>query len=292
MQIQCPSCNTVVINWAGGCTNCKFSLKNIHGFDSWHPELANISSGSFFDLSKFKLLASLEDENFWFQARNELIIYCLKKYFSGFQNFAEIGCGTGYVLKEVEINFPSANILGSELFFEGLTYASQRCKKSKLVQLDARRIPYNNQFNVVGIFDVLEHINDDRLVLSSIAKSLASYGGLMITVPQHPWLWSSVDDVACHVRRYTASEIEQKVIEANFEILLSTSFVSLLLPAMFISRFFKSKSTPDAELMVHPFLNWIFRKIMTLELLLIKSDICFSFGGSRIIVAKKKYDSI
>lgn len=290
MQIECPICSVVSINWNRQCPNCNFSLQTINGFDAWHPELADGTSGNFFNLSKFKILASLEDKKFWFQGRNQLILWCLKKYFPAFKKFTEIGCGTGYVLHGVEKSFPDSETLGSELFFEGLAHASYRCKKSKLVQLDARNIPYRSQFNAVGIFDVLEHIEDDGLVLKSIAKCLVPYGGLIITVPQHPWLWSSVDDAACHVRRYTFSDIHKKVTEENFEILFTTSFVSLLFPAMFVARFFKSSPSDDsqAELEIQPILNWIFRKIMTLEFLLIKSGFNFSIGGSRIIVARKK----
>ncbi len=286
MKIKCPSCNFLVCGWIGKCPQCNFSPKKINYFDSWHPELDNSSSEIFFDLTKFKFLASLEDENFWFQARNELILFYISKYFLQFQNYIEIGCGTGYVLKEIEENFPGANIVGTELFIEGLFYASKRCKRSKLVQMDARYIPYVGHFNLVGIFDVLEHINDDRLVLDSIANCLLPSGGLIITVPQHQWLWSSVDDAACHVRRYSALEIERKVLEANFDILVSTSFVSLLLPFMLFSRLLRSKS--DAELKVNYLINWIFRKIMSLEFLLIRFGFYFPFGGSRIIVARKK----
>lgn len=91
-------------------------------------------------------------------------------------HYAEIGCGTGYVLRAVEQAYPDAEIVGTELFVEGLKYASQRCKRAKLVQLDARRIPWRNQFNVVGVFDVLEHIEDDKGVLGQIYDSLV-YGG-------------------------------------------------------------------------------------------------------------------
>ena len=286
MKIQCPSCNFLLSSWGGKCPKCNFLPKKINGFDSWHPQMDDSSSEIFFDLAKFKFLASLEDENFWFQARNELILFYIKKYFSQFQAYMEIGCGTGYVLKEMERNFPEANITGSELFIEGLVYASKRCTRSKLVQMDARHIPYVDHFNLVGIFDVLEHINDDRLVLDSISNCLVPSGGLIITVPQHGWLWSSVDDAACHVRRYSPLEIERKILEANFDILVSTSFVSLLLPAMYISRLFRSKS--DAELEVNYLLNWIFRKIMSLEFLLIRFGFRFPVGGSRIIVARKR----
>ena len=138
--------------------------------------MAQSGLGEFFHLESFQKLAALEDANFWFQARNELILWSLNQYFAKPKHYAEIGCGTGYVLQAVEQALPETAIVGTELFVEGLKFAAQRCKRAKLVQLDARAIPYRNQFDIVGIFDVLEHIEDDEAVLSQIDKSLV-YGG-------------------------------------------------------------------------------------------------------------------
>ncbi|MEI7788390.1 MAG: class I SAM-dependent methyltransferase [Chlorobiaceae bacterium] len=264
--------------------------ETIDGFEAWAPEIAKTGTGKFFHLNSFKKLAVLEDANFWFNARNELLIWALNQYFVAPAKYAEIGCGTGYVLRAVEQAFPEAEIVGTELFVEGLKFAAQRCSRSKLVQLDARAIPYRNQFDVVGIFDVLEHIEDDEAVLKQIEKSLVNGGGVLITVPQHQWLWSSVDEAACHVRRYSAKELAKKVKAAGFEIMRSTSFVSLLLPMMVAARFVsRNKPTADAsaELSINKHLNWLFRKIMADEFNLIKLGLNFTFGGSRLLIARK-----
>jgi hypothetical protein len=110
-------------------------------------------------------------------------------------------------------------------------------------------------------------------------------------VPQHPKLWSTSDEYACHVRRYTSTEIETKVQQAGFKILRSTSFVTTLLPAMIISRLFNNKNKetfdPTSELKIHPFLNYFFYQLMMLELKGIKLGLNYAFGGSRLIVARK-----
>ncbi len=265
--------------------------EQIDGFEAWSPVLAKSGSGKFFDEMAFKKLAALEDANFWFQARNEVILWSLNQYFVTPEKYAEIGCGTGYVLKAVEQAYPETTIVGTELFVEGLKFAAQRCKRARLVQLDARAIPYRNQFDVVGIFDVLEHIEDDKVVLKQIEKSLVYGGGVLITVPQHQWLWSSVDEAACHVRRYSAKELAKKVEAAGFEIVRSTSFVSLLLPMMVAARFVsrnKPAADASAELSINEHLNWLFRKIMAVEFHLIKLGVNFTFGGSRLLIARKK----
>lgn len=262
----------------------------MHGFDAWAPDLARLAPGAFFDPAKFRELAALEDANFWFQARNELILWGLGSYFPGMRRFAEIGCGTGFVLRAVEDTFPQAQLLGTELFVEGLEFASQRCRRAKLVQLDARRTPYRDEFDVIGAFDVLEHIAEDDAVLAQIHRALVPRGGLIITVPQHRWLWSAVDEGARHVRRYSASEIEGKVRAAGFEILRSTSFVTLLLPAMFAARLASRRVTgnAEAELRMGRRMNALFRKVMSVEFRLIRSGCNFPTGGSRLVIARKK----
>ncbi len=290
MLIKCPACSVETDEFLKSCPACGFSVASIDGFDAWAPELARSGSGDFFDPEKFKDLAALEDANFWFQARNELLLWALQHYFGKPERYAEIGCGTGYVLRAVEQALPDAAIVGTELFVEGLKYAAQRCKRAKLVQLDARKIPWRNSFDVVGVFDVLEHIEDDKGVLEQIYESLVSEGGLLITVPQHQWLWSSVDEAACHVRRYSASELENKVKAAGFEILRSSSFVSLLLPMMVAARLVQRKPASDAaaELRINKQLNWLFRKIMSVEFSLIWHGVNFPLGGSRLLIARKR----
>ena len=290
-MIQCPNCDTVGVEYVIGCMSCGFGVEKIEGFTSWAPELAYASTGEFYDPEIFKDLFEIEKSNFWFQARNELILWAMKSYFKETNRFAEIGCGTGFVLSAVEKAFPEAEVIGTELFINGLKSAVKRCPSVKLVQMDARRIPYREYFDVIGIFDVLEHINEDTTVLEQICNALVPGGGLLITVPQHQWLWSSVDEVACHVRRYSDSELQKKVISAGFEILRSTSFVSLLLPAMIVARLVGSKkaaSGVSAELRINKHINSIFRYVMSAECRLVQHGIDFAVGGSRLLVARKK----
>ena len=104
------------------------------------------------------------------------------------------------------------------------------------MQMDARNIPFVDEFDAIGAFDVLEHIEEDEQVLAQMHDALNHADVVLLTVPQHAWLWSLVDDYSCHVRRYSAKELHGKVRVAGFEILLSTSFVSSLLPIMLASR--------------------------------------------------------
>jgi 2-polyprenyl-3-methyl-5-hydroxy-6-metoxy-1,4-benzoquinol methylase len=241
----------------------------------------------------FKKLAELEAGNFWFRSRNKLILWALNKYSSQLKSFLEIGCGTGFVLSAVSKQFTEARLAGSEYLEEGLVYARMRVPQAEFTQMDARHIPYDAEFDAIGAFDVLEHIEEDEEVLRQIFKALKPNGMVFITVPQHHWQWSAVDEYACHVRRYDADELHQKVCRAGFEIIRSTSFVSALLPAMYLSRLFQrnkeNMSMDDvAGLRVNPILNKLFELLIHFELALIRVDINLPFGGSRLLVARKQ----
>lgn len=240
----------------------------------------------------FKELAELEAGNFWFRARNKLILWALNEYSLEMKSFLEIGCGTGFVISAISTQFPEAKLSGSEFMEEGLVYARQRLPGAEFTQMDARNIPYESELDAVGAFDVLEHIEEDELVLQQIYKALKPGGMVFITVPQHRWLWSTVDEYACHVRRYTANELHQKVCRAGYEIIRSTSFVSTLLPAMYLSRLLQREKMDVsidamAELHINPILNKIFEWLLNLELTLIRVGISLPVGGSRLLVALK-----
>ena len=102
---------------------------------------------------------------------------------------------------------------------------------AELLEVDARRLPFEAEFDVVGAFDVLEHIEEDERALIEMHAALRPGGGLVVTVPQHPALWSAVDEYSRHVRRYRRSELLTKLRDSGFEVIHWTSFVSLLLPA-------------------------------------------------------------
>jgi len=246
-----------------------------------------------FNVASFEYLAALEASNFWFRTRNQIILWSIKKYAPNLTNFLEIGCGTGFVSSAIAKAFPETNFLGSEFFEEGLMFARRRVPNANFIQLDARLIPHESEFSAIGAFDVLEHIKEDSIVLQQIHKALLPGGILFITVPQHQWLWSSLDELACHERRYSARNLHQQVEKAGFKIIRSTSFVTSLLPLMLLSRILKkskstSKLTQNDELLLNPVLNKIFEYFMKLDAALIYMGIYLPVGGSRLLVVEKR----
>ena len=291
----CPQCSNALEEPSEGrvpaCTACGWTAERMDGFVAYAPAFARGGGG--FDASYFQDLAECEGRNFWFRARSALIIWALKKYHPAFRSFMEIGCGTGYVLSGIAEAVPQARLLGSEIFVEGLRFAAERLATATLMQMDARAIPFANEFDAIGAFDVLEHIEEDERVLGEMHKALVSGGTLLVSVPQHPWLWSPTDDFAHHCRRYTARELRSKVEAAGFEVVRDTSFVSLLLPAMLASRLVTRQKPVEEievrdELTLPPLVNRVFEGVMALERSLIKAGLDLPVGGSRLIVARKR----
>ena len=246
------------------------------------------ASAGGFKREYFAQLARLEADHFWFRARNRLILWALQTYFPDARSFFEVGCGTGFVLAGLRAATKGIRLAGSEIFREGLLFAQERLPETELYQMDACHIPFQAKFDVVAAFDVLEHIAEDKLVLSEMFKATRPGGGILLTVPQHQFLWSEVDEHSMHQRRYHRANLHQKVEQAGFHVGRITSFVSLLLPLMILSRR-KGRSSEDlwAEFQISRPLNALLEKILGIERALIRSGISFPVGGSLLLVARR-----
>lgn len=243
-----------------------------------------------FPPSYFAQLAEVESSNWWFRSRNRILLWVLNHKIGPFRNFLEVGCGTGYVLESIQNKFPTVEISGAEYHEEGLEFARTRIPTANFRQLDITKMTDVNVYDVIGAFDVIEHIEEDQQSLLNLARALKPNGKLIISVPQHQWLWSVTDEAACHVRRYSSKELTTKLHQAGLKLDYKSSFISLLIPLMFISRR-RSKNLqtdPMRELRVPKLLNRALETVMSLELLALKAGIKFPFGGSLLVVASKK----
>jgi len=156
--------------------------------------------------------------------------------------------------------------------------------------MDVRSIPFEKEFDVVGLFDVLEHVVEDQVALENVYRAIKPGGGLLLTVPQHPWLWSAADDYAFHKRRYTRTDLKRKLESAGFSILRITSFMSLLLPLMASVRLMKRDSSefnPLRELTIGATQNRCLKAVLFAESLFIRPGLSLPHGGSLMVVASK-----
>jgi SAM-dependent methyltransferase len=294
---RCPACaavETVAANepiWPLGwqCPACRHVVPQGDGISLFAPELADTVSGM--DPAGFAALAELEAGHFWFVTRNALIVGLANKFFPGARKFLEIGCGTGFVLRAMSQSRNWERLVGSELHPSGLVHARKRLPAEvEFVQMDAREIPAAGIFDLTGAFDVIEHIADDEGVLRGLRAATRPGGGIMVAVPQHPWLWSHADDLAHHQRRYRRGELEAKLVRNGFEVLFSSSFTALLLPLMAISRLKDrgkgAEEDMDREFKVNPHVNRLLTAILRAEVGMTLAGWRWPAGGSRIVVGR------
>jgi SAM-dependent methyltransferase len=245
----------------------------------------------FFDEGFFKELLEVQEKNFWFRCRNQLIIWSLSQFFPQANSFFEIGCRTAPVLSEIEQARPELSLYGCDMNSTGLAYAARGLGKARLFQMDVCNLPFREEFDVIGAFDVLEHIQEDDLALSQMHKAVRKGGGIILTVPQHQFLWSGYDDYSGHLKRYSRAELKSKVEKAGFKILKMTSFIYLLFPLMILSRFLKRRPCDKTNFLSEykrcNLFNPFFRAISDLELKLIQKGFHFPYGGSLLLVGVK-----
>ena len=270
-----------------GVTIMDKNIVVLDGFVCYAPSF--LENPSYFPTENFQILYEVEKGNFWFESRNRIIIFLVKKYleFVKSPTFLEIGCGTGFVLEGISKNCPDYHLEGTELYLEGLKFARSRSPHVKFFQSDATQLPFSEKYDAVASFDVIEHIEEDILALKNMYKILKPGGFSFLSVPQHMWLWSKNDDFACHKRRYTRKELKKKLLDTGFDIQFMTSFVFLLLPFMFISRLKKSQPEKMEELKLPKVLNYMLSIGMRFDEFLIKFGFSLPVGGSLFCVAKK-----
>jgi SAM-dependent methyltransferase len=262
----------------------------IDGFKCYAP--AAVFGKHDFPREDFDLLYRSEAESFWFRGRQRIIEYLVNRFLPVRPaSFLEVGCGTGFVLKGLS-KLKGLEVMGGELHLEGLKWAKERIPDVELIQFDATQLPFRECFDAIGAFDVIEHIDADELVLQQMGGALKSQGVLFLTVPQHPWLWSALDERGYHKRRYTRRELSLKLQRAGFRIRLISSFVTFLLPAMALSRLIPNRpSTPSAEknceLRLPPWLDRLFELSLNVEEKMLRCGIRLPFGGSLMAVAQK-----
>jgi SAM-dependent methyltransferase len=252
-----------------------------------------------FDPNNFDRIFAAEDRHFWFRVRNQVISALAGQVaaeLSPGYRVLEMGCGDGNVLRFLERACPTGTVVGMDLFGEGLRYARSRTS-CPLVQGDVRQSPFRKTFQVVGIFDVLEHIPDDNALLGDLWGLLDHGGTLLLTVPAYLSLWSYVDELAGHCRRYETGELRSKLEAAGFAVDYLTPYMASTLPLMWLSR--RSKAGMGAgtahalelarqELRAVPILNEILAWVLSWETRWLAKRRQLPFGSSLLAVARKR----
>ena len=263
------------------------------------PALPGSSS---YDPDYFAPLFAAEDRHFWFRARNRVISTLVEKELrrlpAGYR-VLEVGCGTGNVLRQLERICSNGQVIGMDLFFEGLEFARQRVGLG-LVQGDMQAPPFGEKFNLVGLFDVLEHLPDDLGVLNDLNSMLLPGGALLLTVPAFPSLWSYFDEASHHVRRYQSGELQTRLEQAGFRVETLSYYMMSIFPLVWMQRKLAPGGSPGKtleekdvhdrsvdELRIVPVANQALVAILGLEARWLKDGRRLPFGTSLLALARK-----
>lgn len=236
-------------------------------------------------------LAAAETKHFWFVARKQLIAEMVRRHFPSAASMLDVGCGTGGVADFIRAAMPGMTVVAGDVLINGLQIAKRLRPAVDFVQFDIRDLPYQGEFDVVGAFDVIEHLDDDAGVLAQMRQAARPGGGVVITVPQHQWLWSPIDDYSRHRRRYSRRLLTAAMEQAGFRVEFVTSFMTFLLPALIASRLNRQSAAtldPNRELRVAPAVNTLLGGICGIERAAIRAGLSFPAGGSLLAVGRAR----
>ena len=275
--------------------NLQYTL--VDGIKCFSPEVA--SSYEDYPDSGFDITDESEESSFWVRSRNRLFKKIVYDHVAttGKTKFLEIGCGTGNFIEQIVGN-ENLNVTGSEIYLKGLQYAKKNLPQVDFIQFDITQGTVGEEFDVIVAFDVIEHIEDDAVALQNVNKMLVKGGAFIMTVPQHMFLWSKLDEIVKHKRRYSRRELLAKLKSSGFDISYTTSFLFVLFPLMLISRLLdkgrgKQPQSDELELELErrvkfpSALNWFFDLFMRIDEVLIRMGLSLPFGGTLVVVARK-----
>jgi SAM-dependent methyltransferase len=181
-------------------------------------------------------MAELDRKHWWYRARREVLSRLIERNIAlpPEARILEVGCGTGHNLHMLE---RFGRVDATEIDGFARVIASKRLghavRDASLPEL--KDVP-DAAYDLVAILDVLEHVDEDRASLVSMARKLRPGGRILVTVPAHPWMWSAHDEINHHKRRYTKKTFRVAVADAGLKLELLTYFNSLLFPVAAAAR--------------------------------------------------------
>lgn len=198
--------------------------------------MANSARGGVLEAGYYREQFDIEDSHWWYVGRRRVLRSLLRGFLPVDQphQALEIGCGGGGNLSLLS-EF-SSQLTAVEMEPAAVNTAKQRrlgdIHQGKLG--DPLQI-FTQQYDLIGLFDVLEHIPDDQQALNQIKPLLSDRGQLFITVPAYPFLWTRHDEVAHHYRRYTQKALTDVLERSGYHVRYAGHFNTILFPPALVT---------------------------------------------------------
>ena len=293
---RCPACGGALAGReeALACAGCGAAWPLEGGIARFASARSAGNGPPGFDASYFDLLARVEDEQFWFVSRRAVILDGLRRFVPDLsaRPLYDVGCGPGGLLAYLAAHgVPIAGACDAHM--EGLVVARRRLDVPLAHVDNDGPPPLARGQKMLGMFDVLEHIDDDEGTLRWAADVLEPGGIFVATVPAHPFLFDEADVLAFHRRRYRRRELDERLRRAGFEVRLLTHFMAPLVPMLMLSRavgrLLRGRSFAthrQSELGLVPVLNPALRGVLALERRALRV-VRLPFGTSLLAVAAR-----
>lgn len=221
----------------------------------------------------YRDMARLEQNHWWFVGRRKILDTIVNRtlHSSGATStprILEIGAGTGgnhdLLSRYGATNFVEMEPLARDFFKQRFPAANLTAGK---LPNDLAFAPEQN-FDLICLFDVLEHIEDEKASLARIKSLLAPGGNFILTVPAYQFLFSTHDKLNHHHRRYHRAQLKALLVNSGFHVEKISYINMLLLPLALVVRaadqLFKNKKSSGAS-MPSPFVNYIMSGLFGVE---------------------------
>ncbi len=239
-------------------------------------------------------MAETETSHWWFTGRRVILQQLLHSLqLPERPKILEIGCGTG---GNLDLLSQFGHTSGMEFNETARRIALKKTNNRYTIKAGQcpDTIPFAKQsFDVICLFDVLEHIRDDKGTLIAISKLLKKNGTILVTVPAYQWLWGPHDDVVHHKRRYSRPMLRQTIRDAGLSTIKISYFNTILFPLAVLFRLkdkLSARQTATGTQIPPAPINTILKLIFTSERFLLK-HFSLPFGLSLFCIAHKSEDN-